>query len=48
MPDEIAWQVVFESGHWDHSGWTIDSRDGALVCGCGDVLRDGPKGEATT
>ena len=40
VSDEVSWQVVLESGHWNHSGWTIDSRDGALVCGCGDVLRE--------
>ena len=39
MP-EPGWQVVFESGHWNHSGWTRDSRDGALVCSCGTVLRE--------
>ena len=42
LPDEIAWHLVLESGHWNHSGWTTDSRDGALVCGCGTILRDGP------
>ncbi len=43
---ELDWQVVFESGHWNHPGWTRDSRDGALVCSCGQVLRDGPEAAA--
>lgn len=42
---DLDWQIVFESGHWNHSGWTRDSRDGALVCSCGVVLRE-PEGAA--
>lgn len=44
---DIAWQTVLESGHWDHGGWVTDPRDGALVCSCGAVLRDGPVEAAT-
>ena len=37
---DLDWQVIFESGHWNHPGWSRDSRDGALVCACGVVLRE--------
>ena len=38
-------QLVFESGHWNHSGWTRDSRDGALVCSCGVVHTGAGRGD---
>jgi len=40
MSDTEAWAVVLEAGHWDHDGWTVDSRDGQLACSCGAVLAE--------
>lgn len=40
MSDTDAWGLVFDTGHWNHGGWSIDSRGGALVCACGTVLRE--------
>lgn len=32
-----AWRRVFEAGHLDCDGWSVDS-SGALVCACGEVI----------
>lgn len=35
---DLDWQVILTSGHWDCRGWSIDSRDEALICACGEIL----------
>jgi hypothetical protein len=37
---DLDWQTILDSGHWNCLGWTRDSRDGALVCACGAVIRE--------
>ena len=32
------WAIVRDAGHLGCGGWTVDSRDGLLVCSCGCLL----------
>jgi len=43
VSDVEIWGVVLQEGHWNHGGWTVDSRDGLLVCACKTVLREAVK-----
>jgi hypothetical protein len=45
MSDAEAWERA-DAGHRDCAGWTIDGRDGVLVCACGAVLREPGKAAA--
>ncbi len=40
MSDTGAWGIVLQAGHWDHGGWSTDSRDGLVVCACGETLSE--------
>ena len=40
MTDTEVWGLVYDTAHWDCGGWTIDGRDGVLVCACGVILRE--------
>jgi hypothetical protein len=38
---DALWGAVQDAGHLDCGGWSIDGRDGVLVCACGERLSAG-------